>query len=67
MCIYIYIYIYIHTYTHKAATKEAQAQLKAAAKARGKILHTRNHKSETPLANATESPLDISSKHPLHK
>ena len=29
---------------------------------RGKILHTRNHKSEIPLENATEHPLDISSK-----
>ena len=33
--------------------------------ARGKILHTRNHKHTNPLENATESPLSISSKHPL--
>ena len=30
--------------------------------ARGKILHTRNHKSEIPLENATEHPLAISRK-----
>ena len=29
---------------------------------RGNILHTRNHKSDIPLENATESPLDNSSK-----
>ena len=28
----------------------------------GKLLHTRHHNSEIPLENATEGPLDISSK-----
>ena len=33
----------------------------------GKILHTRNHKSENPLENATERPLDNSCNNPLDK
>ena len=33
----------------------------------GKILHTRNRKSESPLENATENPSDNSSTHPLGK
>ena len=33
----------------------------------GKILHTRNRKSEIPLENATENPLDNSSNNPLDK
>ena len=32
---------------------------------RGKILHTRNHKSENPLENTTENPLDNPSENPL--
>ena len=32
---------------------------------RGKILHTRDHKSEVPWENATENPLDNSSGAPL--
>ena len=32
---------------------------------RGKILHTRNHKSEIPLENASENRLDFSSENPL--
>ena len=34
---------------------------------RGQRLHTRNHKSELPLENATENPLGISSQIPLGK
>ena len=33
----------------------------------GERLHTRNHTSEIPSENATESPLDTSSKNPLGK
>ena len=33
----------------------------------GKILHTRNHKSEVPSENASEDPLDNSSENPLGK
>ena len=32
-----------------------------------KISHPRNRERETPLENAAENPLDISSKHPLGK
>ena len=34
---------------------------------RGKILHTRHHKSEIPLENATDNLLGMSSEHPLEK
>ena len=39
----------------------------AAFDCRGKILHTRNHKSELTLENATENPLGNSSENPLDK
>ena len=39
----------------------------AARLARGKILHTRNHKSEIPLEHTSENPLDNSSENPLGK
>ena len=34
---------------------------------RGERLHARTRESENPLEDATESPLDISSEHPLGK
>ena len=53
MCIYIYIYIYnVLSYNIIYI-------------ASGQQIHTRNHKSEHPLENATEKPSDHSSKHPL--
>ena len=44
----------------KPDSADAVQQLKD----RGKRLHTRSHDNEHPLENATETPLDNSSKHP---
>ena len=56
---------------HDRSRPRAGAPCTSGASARsvsqGKRLHTRNHKSEVPLGNATENPLETSSNYPLEK
>ena len=58
LSIYIYIYIYIYVYTWPRQAVRAY---------RGKLLHTRNNKSEIPSENATEHTLEHSSNNSLDK
>ena len=72
---FVYVYIYIYTYKRMYRStrslcegrRERPPQRGRAPEAWGKILHTRNHRSEHMLENVTESPLDNSSKNPLDK
>ena len=72
MYVYIYIYIYntyllytciIHVCPEDHPEGKGKPEIRLYG-VRGEILHTSNHKSETPLENAAENPLEHATENP---